>query len=328
LKLSLQNIRAFKFEASNGKQPQPNNRVGAETGFTMTTVLGDGTNRKSEERHQNNLIAQSDYEKALEGFRDYFHKEQNDDENVIMSHAAAGVEHVENASPAVLRRKTLFKACQLSLEQNFKRIVQPIPDEEFHAMMDQYYPHELEEEPTQELVEEQEEEYEEEEDLLDPKALEQAQQLREKVRQISQRVEKYRNQVLLRASATTAKSSSRNQEILTSDSRPDLAPRDENPILSTSELHTSMTNLVKLLNHPNMAEIPNKMMSLQETMAVIQRDTSPTKTLSQTESAILSRTNDKENEEVARQLDLLTPPSPGGETPQDRLARFLSKVSV
>lgn len=302
----------------------------------MTTILGDGTNRKSEERYPNNLIAQSDYEKALEGFRDYFHKEQNDDENVMMSNAAAGMEPIENSSQTVLRKQTILKACQLSLEQNFKRIVRPIPDDEFHTMMDQYYPPELEPEQTQDFIGEQqqddrEEEDDEEEDLLDPKALEQAQQLREKVRQISQRVEEYRNQVLLRASAITAMSSSRNQEILTSDSRPDLSsvsPRDENQILSTSELYTSMSNLVKLINHPNMAEMPSKTMALQETMEVIQRDTTPTKTLSQTESAILSRTNDKENEELARQLDLLTPPSPGGETPQDRLARFLSKVSV
>lgn len=310
----------------------------------MTTMenSSDEATQNEEAKFQNNLVASSDYRQALNGINEYFENEQKELTKKMNNH----IETTEDDTVLTMNllRKHLIKSSSASLQQNFTRIAQDIPDEEFHQLMEKHYPPLIDDDRSTELdeklqrlrgeyeaIDEEEEEEVEEEDLVDAKALKQAQELREKVRALSARVEELRGSVVLRACNIAESDSESSRQIRSSDHLPNLSIPDnlmgEDGATST-EIYKSMEGLAKLVNHPKLSEMPYRLNVLQETMDVIQNETAPAKTLSQTESTIVSRVNEKENVDDARQRDLLTPMSPIDEesSPQDRLAEYLAAI--
>lgn len=219
----------------------------------------------------------------------------------------------------------LAKASYASLVHHLTRVVQPILDKDFHDHVDRY--HYVQEEnrdddandandERNDVVEEEvhdgynlmeEEEYESE-DLLDPQALEEAQKLRDQVRQLALRVQKSRDAVLQRALRIC--SSANNSDV-------DVRPSFVIPQELLAPMATSMQALIKVLNHSKLADLPKKMQLFQATLETIQKETKEDRSLSQTEVAILAR---EEQTEDARELLV---ESTIDETPQDRLANFL-----
>ena len=309
------------------------------------TISSEGTTQNDERTFQNNLVAHSDYQQAMNGINEYF---ENEGKKFIENFNVDRFND-ETSLTMHLLRKHLMKSCNTSLQRNFARMTQEVPDAQFNLLMEEYYPPLSYEERSgtdeplqrlraelQEVEEEEDEEEFEEEDLIDPKALKQAQDLREKVRTLSTRVEELRGSVVLRACKIAESGFKSNRQLLESDPLPNVSvPEDLISVppfakdISSTDLYKSMDDLAKLVNHAKFGEIPNRLNVLEETMEVIRNDTTPVKTLSQTESSIVSRINEKENVNDARQRDLLTPLSPADEeTPQDRLADFLARVML
>ena len=308
-------------------------------------VLEDHTNngKKHEDVNRNNLVAQSDLQKALDALGEHFENQQTPCTMEIDGKINnANNFHLTTAGNHVLR------ACSSSLQENLIRMVQAVPDDDFQNALDKHHPPEdLVKKRDQFIPENKDDEkYEvldqdefqfEEEDLLDPKAIQQAKELRTKVRFLSESVQKLRRSVIQRASdeSVVVENSVVNRKLLNSDDRPGLSLSKKLSDQSRQRLGTSLgvdaclVNLCKLLSHPNLAEMPNRTNALQETMDIIEKDTSSTRTLSQTESAIVSRTNGQEDETDAHQRDLLSSSSPDdNKSPEDRLADFLAKVAI
>jgi hypothetical protein len=249
----------------------------------------------------NNLVAQSDYQAALDGLEKYYSTQQNNN--------------------------CLAKASLASMVHNLTRVVQPISDKDFHDHVDRY--HYVQEEEEEEegrdddaddnqnyVVKEEvhdgynlmeEEEYESE-DLLDPQALKEAQKLRGQVRQLALRVQKLRDSVLQRALRMS--SNANNSDV-------DVRPSFVIPQEVVAPIPTSIQALMKVLNHSRLADLPKKVQLFQATLETIKKETKEDRSLSQTEAAILAR--EEQTEDARKVLVEATI----DETPQDRLANFL-----
>ena len=248
----------------------------------------------------NNIVAQSDYEAALKGLESVF--QDVDDPNPIF--------------------REFYQAAHASLVSNLSRIVQPVEDSKYHALIDPY--HIVEEDDgsdQEEMVEANDEdaaaaaaaadELIDEEDLLDNKALKDAQRLRTHVRILSQRVQQIRQRVL-----NKAESSSSSSEL-----QPDVPLQvNEVPEEDRVDLVESLEKLKNTLNHSQWAKLPTQMKSLQDTIAVIQKES--TRPMSQTEVAIISRSNSEEEgiSSILTQEDQDLSAS-------NRLARFFQQYS-
>ena len=244
----------------------------------------------------NNIVALSDYEAALKGLESVF--QDVDDPNPIF--------------------REFYQAAHASLVSNLSRIVQPVEDSKYHALIDPY--HIVEEDDgsdQEEMVEANDEdaaaadELIDEEDLLDNKALKDAQRLRTHVRILSQRVQQIRERVL-----NKAESSSSSSEL-----QPDVPLQvNEVPEEDRVDLVESLEKLKNTLNHSQWAKLPTQMKSLQDTIAVIQKES--TRPMSQTEVAIISRSNSEEEgiSSILTQEDQDLSAS-------NRLARFFQQYS-
>ena len=287
--------------------------------------MPDNTNS----RQANNLVAQSDYQAALDGLEKLPDNTKPRQANnlVAQSDYQAALDGLEKFYSTQENKNGLAEASYASLAHNLRRVVQPISDKDFHDHVDQYHYVQEEEEGRDDkandhrkcVVEEEEvhdgynlmedQEYESE-DLLDPQALEEAQKLREQVRQLALRVQKRRDAVLQRAQRMW-NSANNNSDV---DVRPSFVIPEE---LRAPPMPTNMQTLMKVLNHSQLTDLPKKMQLFQATLDTIQKETKEDRSLSQTEAAILAR--EEQTEDAG---ELFVEPTIS-ETPQDRLANFL-----
>eukprot|EP00339_Tiarina_fusa_P005588 CAMPEP_0117047604 /NCGR_PEP_ID=MMETSP0472-20121206/32895_1 /TAXON_ID=693140 ORGANISM="Tiarina fusus, Strain LIS" /NCGR_SAMPLE_ID=MMETSP0472 /ASSEMBLY_ACC=CAM_ASM_000603 /LENGTH=278 /DNA_ID=CAMNT_0004760361 /DNA_START=153 /DNA_END=989 /DNA_ORIENTATION=- len=239
---------------------------------------------------RNNVVATSDYEAAVRAIEETFREE-------------AERSHDLNEDP---QAQELFRAVQESLLENLSRHVQPTThDQEYHDIVDPYHIVEDDEaddeyseneeggedgvasynqEPTlEEDAGEELEEYEEA-DLLDQKALQDAQCLRIRVRKLSERIQQIRERTMDRA-----------QRVPETTEEPSLCVEAESPTDLAEEFRASVQRLSELVNNPQWANLPKELQRLQDTIEVVQKEQS--RPLSQTEVAIVSRTNSSEEGE-------------------------------
>jgi hypothetical protein len=257
----------------------------------------------------NNVVAQSDHTAALQAMEATFRNAIDEETD--------------------LATRTLFQAAQASLVQNLNGLIQPLEDDDYHGLVDPYhvvaddddddddesdfdYDYKSDEEEEQQVDDEDFDE----EDLLDTKALQEAQQLRSQVRSMSQRVQQIRERVL--------EQSSKERTTTTVDLdvrvRVDAPEMDEDTLAS---LTTSLASLSLLLQNSQWSQLPKQLENLQDTIDVVQKESSKDpRTMSQTEVAIVSRNNSSdENEDNLHTLsqedkDLSAP---------DRLVRFFQE---
>lgn len=264
-------------------------------------MVTDSTNS----RQPNNIVGQSDYQAALDGLEQFYSTEQH--------------------------KNVLAKASHASLKHNLTRMVQVISDKDFKDHVEQYHYVQEEEDRDDEAFDhrkdvvekevvhdgynlmEEEEEYESE-DLLDPQALEEAQKLREQVRQMAKRVKDLRDSVLQRALRMSSSAKNKIDDVV--DVRPKFVIPQE--LLASMPTSTSIQALMKVLNHSQLADLPKKMQLFQATLETIQKETKEDRSLSQTEAAILAR-----EEQTKDVRELFAVEATIDETPQDRLANFM-----
>jgi hypothetical protein len=234
----------------------------------------------------NNIVAQSDYEAAIRAIEATFQQEQPNLNN-----------HSDD-DPLV---REIFESAQASLLRNLSRMVQPMNDNDYHGLIDPYHIVQEDDDDDDESVledspqvEEQDDEDEEidEEDLLDTRALQEAQELRSQVRALSKRVQQIRERVLQRESQTVENPDSRVHVV-----GPSMVSNDDD---DDDSLKSSLEQLSQLLHHSQWAKLPKQMQSLQDTIEVIQKEQQTGRTLSQTEVAIISRNNSTEEDEHLR----------------------------
>ena len=242
-------------------------------------------------RQPNNYVAQSDYDAAI--------------------HAVANF-------PSHSKSK-LFQDSRESMITNLKRVAQVISDEAYHKHVDPYHFVDFDEEDgavsqsrddlagMYERMEDNDSEEYDDSDLFDPKALHQAQSLREQVRQLAERVQKLRDDVMQRALGLSSKAMA-----MRDDFRPKLSLPNDLPPLPAA----TVASLAQMLKNSNFHNLPNKMQIFQETLEAIKGETREDRPLSQTEQAILSRDGDDCMTPYVQLADNST------ETPKKRLANF------
>jgi hypothetical protein len=234
--------------------------------------------QEADDSFRNNIIAQSDYQAALKALETTF-------------------QDIDETDPIA---RDLFQAAHASLVSNLSRMVQPVEDSVYHASIDPYHvveEDESDQEEEEEVVDQQDEEIDEqdeeideqdeeidEEDLLDTKALKEAQQLRSQVRNLSQRVQQIRDRVLQKVESSSS----------SSQPQPDVRVQIEGAEQekSDADLTSSLEGLSKLLNHSQWAKLPQHLQSLQDTIEVIHKEN--VRPLSQTDVAIISRNNSED----------------------------------
>lgn len=294
----------------------------AQEGVSNSTVLS------------NNAVALSDYDAAVRAIEQTF-------EEAIRTSTGA-TEPTEESTTA----RMLLQDAQASLLNNLKRIVVPTSDEVFGDYVDLFHIVDDDEESleacdTENSMEEAPEipPFQPEEidatDLLDTKALQEARELREVVRSLSERIQETRERVL----AKVVPSSQSNDELVEEASRlPVIVSNEDNlasDLASTESFASSMEALSKLLRDSEWSKIPGQLESLQSTMEVIEKETDKDRPMSQTEVAIISRTNstamdDEQDEDdgtslLSRMMALSQPDSVLDQEPlsaTDRLAQF------
>jgi len=291
----------------------------------------------------NNIVAQSDYDAALaaiESMFDNFQLSQN--------------ENLDHSLDQDMINE-MYKNAKASLMNNVKRVVRPIDDDVYNEYVDQY--HIIEEEESDnddadgdsdqdlgardEEIDEEEEEIDEEE-LIDMKAWKDAQELRTRIRTISDRVQSVRERVLKRTEDGILSSISKELidqpiEIIFDDTDGDASNDKENSgknigsnknSIDTTALRESLRDLSKMLKDPKWTHLPNKIQSLQDTIETVQKETTEGRVMSQTEVAITSLYNKTIDEasrrkvfdEDAEQEDISLECSGGNA--MDRLALF------
>lgn len=255
----------------------------------------------------NNVVAQSDYTAALQAMEATF------------------CDAIDQETDLATRK--LFQAAQTSLVQNLNGMIQPLDDDDYHGLVDPYHvvaddDDESESDSDYDYKSGEEEELKvddedfDEEDLLDTKALQEAQQLRSQVRSMSQRVQQIRERVL--------EESSKGRTTTMVD--PDVRVRVDAPAMdkdTLASLTTSLASLSLLLQNSQWSQLPRQLENLQDTIDVVQKESNKDpRTMSQTEVAIVSRNNSTdENEDNLHTLsqedkDLSAP---------DRLVRFFQE---
>jgi hypothetical protein len=254
----------------------------------------------------NNLVAESDLTSALQALEQRF-------EAKISAAAAAAAdddaddddtEHLQKQQQQLQLQK-LLKDCQNSLSANIQRIVQPVSDEAFHMYVYQQQTDENSDEnkskeaslTTKKPVPDP---AWEEDDLMDPLALERVQELRRQVRTEAAKVQTQQQAVLAKAVAVAE----RQVQLLVRTNRN--KNQQEHPVSDTTgggggtenqvppesvakiqEMQTCLTTMTTALQQTEQ-DLPDKLTSLQETVAAIQANFAKTH-MSQTEQAIRSR---------------------------------------
>mmetsp|Transcript_35469 Transcript_35469/g.35988 ORF Transcript_35469/g.35988 Transcript_35469/m.35988 type:complete len:284 (+) Transcript_35469:818-1669(+) len=251
----------------------------------------------------------------------------------------------------------IYEAAKKSLLNNLERIVRPINDNEYSDCVDQYHmvldfgenvesndysdndDQDREKGSNNEEEEEEEEEEVDEEELIDMKALKNAQELRTRIRNMSSTVQTIRERVLKRtehgiSSSVSAHLIDRPIKIVfedddkkedigishTEDSG-DASNNKENIVntninsqnnnskintasdcISSCSLQDSLEGLSQLLRDPQWTRLPNRIQLLQGTIETIQKETAENRFMSQTEIAITSQCKDTIVNESSRNL--------------------------
>lgn len=241
-------------------------------------------------RFSNTSVAESDYKAALNGLDEYYSTTDN----------------------------KLAKDSQSSLVSNIKRMINLIPDRDFDRHVGSYHYSEDDDcvnerqdvstfndlDDSYQLMEDEGDEYDDE-DLLDPQALEQAQKLREQVRQIAQRIYNLRDSVVGRALGLA-------ESPMIADNRPLTTIPRELSTLKQNESGESITasalnSLRNRLSVSQLKQLPNKLRAFQDTLETIQTETRDDKPMSQTEKAILSQDDDDTNDRVSSEMSESSP---------------------
>jgi len=198
--------------------------------------------------------------------------------------------------------KRLYQEMRTSLIQNMIRIAQPVEDNELHDITLPFYtPVEKDDiMGTPEGSDDEGEEEIDEEDLLDRKTLSQAKELRSNIRSISSRVEKVRSRVLERSRKLAVSE-------LEEDDPIDLDEAACNETKAKAkQLKESLQSLSDLLGKSEWAEMPHQVSRLNDTMDVVNKEMDIDKPMSQTELAIVSRSNSAEDEQNENDIQRLS----------------------
>jgi len=243
----------------------------------------------------NNIVAQSDYQVALDAIESTFddflsHNDADSDDTTIDRERVAEI----------------YRAAKQSMIQNLKRIVVPIPDNDFHDYVDQY--HFLLEDDSEDdednakscsdVAEEDDDDAEEEEEidleeLIDAKNWEYARNLRVRTRSMACAVQAIRDRVLKCSeegvsSSLSAHLSEPQIKISEEEFQKDFAENGD----PTTTLEESLKGLSKILQDPQWSLLPNRIQSLQDNVEAIEKEIAEDRPMSQTEAAILSRNNE------------------------------------
>lgn len=291
--------------------------------------ISDG-NRSSVEQSSsswtlpNNAVAQSDLDVALQAIEEVFQRSLSISSNDTHHH--------------------FIQDTQASLMKHLLRIVNPIPDNDFQDYVDLYH---IVPDDGQEGFEEEEEEEKgkgnsevesdhsmiddddeelDEADLVDLSSLHEAKQKREKVRALSKNIQETREKVL-QGSLEEVMRKEHAAILEALERRPDLASleSDEEARTQQAALTESLESLSKLLKDSQWEKLPQQLESLQNTIDVIQKESDKDRPLSQTEAAIISRSNSTDEEDDFEEL-LGDGNDAQVTTAVDRLARFFELV--
>ena len=276
--------------------------------MTMTT-----TTMNDENKPRNNLVAESDLQGALKAIEISFQELKN---------KALEQETDENGT-AVL--SILLKRAQESLVSHVQRLVEPVSDAAYHEHLQRNIVEDDSDDSEQESDDDEpisDDEFEEEE-LLDREVLQRARVLRQQVREASERASKLRSSVTDRAVSVAQ----REAALLVGPTNKPMKPYDaaamarrlEQPFSGEKseklmEMEESLKSLTLSLQEMD-GKVPDTMETLQETIDTIQMAMEQGTSLSQTERAIRSRSNEGSN------LSQDT----GTVTPEARLGTFLGQ---
>jgi hypothetical protein len=265
------------------------------------------------EEQCNDVVAQSDYEAALAAIESTFDKFQ-------VSHRRHENENLDHALDQELIEE-IYRAAKTSLLDNVKRAVRPINDNDYNDYVEQYHII-LEEEsendnndvdlnPKNEESDGEEEEIDNEE-LIDLKAWKDAQELRTRIRTMSNTVQGVRERVLKRTEDGILSSVSKhlidkpieiifndaddsNNETSASNDKENSVQGSKNIVgnnnssIDSSALQDSLRDLSKILQDPKWKRLPNRIQYLQETIETVRKETTEDRVMSQTEIAITSQ---------------------------------------
>jgi hypothetical protein len=232
----------------------------------------------------------------------------------------------------------LFQDVQDVLLELLQRALVPVADDDFQDYINLYHvvPMNLEDEQTETETEDDEQLNDDEEeidqdDLLDRKALQEAQHLRSVVRDLAKHVEDTREGVLKGSLQTIAASQGYADLMKNVQERPLHEPDVDASASAIQEqreaLHSSLGALSSLLKDSQWSELPQQLDSLQSTIDVIQKESDKDRPLSQIEAAIISRSNSADEETTNDWQDLLlAQPTSVTLTAADRLARFFEQI--
>jgi len=291
----------------------------------------------------NNIVAQSEYEAALAAINATFDKfesssrsHENENENLGYYLDQKLIEEI-------------YKSARLL--NSVKRVVRPIDDNDYSDYVDQFHivleedsdndDHPVEFDHEQNLKDEKVDEEEiDEEELVDMKALKAAQALRNRIRNMSNKVESVRERVLRRtedrilfsnsshlvdrpiridfdgddngdddlgnnrsiASNIDAGANNEENEMENSTRSKTVLGNRTNDNGDSSVLQKSLKDLSKLLRDPQWTRLPYRIQSMQETMETIETETTEDRVISQTEIAITSKHNDIIDESSRRKI--------------------------
>jgi hypothetical protein len=269
-------------------------------------------------RPQNTLVAESDLQASLKAI------------DAVFSHEKY-LQKDENGEIA-----PIFQQARESVSSSLQNLVQPISDAAYYQHVSRY--NETEEQDSDfeddddddddESVQEEQEDFSfEEDELVDEDVLERAQVLRNQVRLASQRVDMLRTSVTNRAVSVAQ----REAALLVGEKEKDEKPLDaatiQERLSSTNqntntrqlkEMKESLENLNILLQEMK-TQVPETMEMLQETIDVIHETATKQQSqqsLSQTERAIISRSNEGPSQISQQEKDT---------APDARLATFLGQ---
>mmetsp|Transcript_7784 Transcript_7784/g.19057 ORF Transcript_7784/g.19057 Transcript_7784/m.19057 type:complete len:302 (-) Transcript_7784:180-1085(-) len=259
----------------------------------------------------NNIVAQSDYEAALAAIESTF-------ESFRLSQQQSQ-ENEQSLDQELIAE--IYRTAKISLLNNVKRVVRPIDDNDYNDYVDQYHfvldeesdsdENDMDSDPnTEDESDDKEEEEIDLEELVDMKAWKDAQRLRTRIREMSNKVQTVRERVLKRTEDGILSSISENlvdkpviivfEEADGNDASDDKENSGRN---SNIALQNSLRDLSKALKDPKWTRLPNRIQSLQNTIETVQKETSEDRVMSQTEIAILSQPKATIDESRRRMLE-------------------------
>ena len=277
-----------------------------------------------------NACAQSDWKAAVQAIQDTVQHE-------LEGIRGNNVENNADNDSHVAMTTMLFQNIQEVLVELLQRGLIPVADEDFQDFVDLYHVvpvnlEDLDAESEHESADEIEVEDDEEMDqdnLLDRKALHEAQQLRSAVRDLANHVEETRERVLQDSLQTIAAGHGYDDLIKKVQERPLVEADSETKAMQEQReaLQVSLGALSYLLKDSQWSELPQQLESLQSTIDVIQKESDKDRPMSQIEAAIISRCNSAEDQDTTNDWDdLVSSPPSVALTAADRLARFFELV--